>query len=303
MFRRSLLILGSQLLLACSDASRERHGSQAATPPSARPGRWLELSFPASEAYPHAELALVAKEPGAPILIALHGRGESGRGLSKGARGWRDDYWLDRADERLRAPPLTPQDFEGYVTAERLSAINASLSAEAYRGLTVVCPYAPHDQGDGVTGESTFADFLVKVLLPRVRAEVGAADDVKCAIDGVSMGGRLALYAGLTRPTAFHGLGALQPAINASRDDFARLVQLAASRASGPGTPPLRLVSSEQDPFLEAVRAFAAALAASNVAHRVLSTPGPHDYSWNRGPGSIEMLLWHERSLRGLNPV
>jgi predicted esterase len=302
MRRRSFVALGSQLLLAaCSDAARDGKASQAA--PVVRSGRWLELAFDPSEAYAQAELAFVAKEPGAPILVALHGRGESGRGLAKGAGGWRDDYWLDRADERLRSPPLTAKDFEGFVSPERLSVINASLAAEPYRGLNVVCPYAPHDQGDGVTGERSFAGFLVKVLLPRVRVELGADEAVKCAIDGVSMGGRLALYAGLTHPATFHGLGVLQPAINASRDDFTRLVELAAARAQSPKVPPLRLVSSEEDPFLEAVREFAEALSARGVPHSTLITPGPHNYAWNRGPGSIEMLLWHERSLRGLVPA
>jgi hypothetical protein len=30
-----------------------------------------------------------------------------------------------------------------------------------------------------------------------------------------------------------------------------------------------------------------------------LVVPGPHDYPFNRGPGAIEMLLWHDRVLRG----
>ena len=33
--------------------------------------------------------------------------------------------------------------------------------------------------------------------------------------------------------------------------------------------------------------------------HEHLVVPGPHDYPFNRGPGAIEMLLWHDRQLRG----
>jgi hypothetical protein len=29
---------------------------------------------------------------------------------------------------------------------------------------------------------------------------------------------------------------------------------------------------------------------------------GPHDYDFNRGPGGIEMLLFHDRVLRGEPP-
>ncbi len=307
MHRRTLLLsalaLSSHALLACSEGARDRAGSNAAGPPPAPSGRWTQLSFDPSDLYPTAQLALVAKEPGAPILVALHGRGESGRGLEKGARGWRDDYWLDAADARLKAPPLVDADFQDFVTRDRLAAINASLAKEPYRGLNVVTPYAPHDQGDGVTGARSFAGWIAKVLLPRAREEIGASADVPCAIDGVSMGGRLAIYAGLTDPATFRGLGGLQPAIHSSRDDMEKLVTLAKARAALPSMPPVRLVSSEQDPFLESVQEFGAALGAAEVPHSVLVTPGPHDYVWNRGPGAIEMLLWHERALRGIAPA
>ena len=62
----------------------------------------------------------------------------------------------------------------------------------------------------------------------------------------------------------------------------------------------IRLVSSDGDPFLAAVRALTKALEAVNVPHDLVVTPGPHDYAWNRGPGGAEMLLWQERVLRGL---
>lgn len=64
----------------------------------------------------------------------------------------------------------------------------------------------------------------------------------------------------------------------------------------------LRLVSSEADPFLPAIRAVSDRLRADGVVHELLVTPGPHDYEWNRGPGGAEMILWHERVQRGLRP-
>jgi hypothetical protein len=39
-------------------------------------------------------------------------------------------------------------------------------------------------------------------------------------------------------------------------------------------------------------------LTAKNIPHEFAITPGPHDYPWNKGPGAIEMLLWHDRKLR-----
>ncbi|KYF55687.1 hypothetical protein BE08_10370 [Sorangium cellulosum] len=64
----------------------------------------------------------------------------------------------------------------------------------------------------------------------------------------------------------------------------------------------LRLVSSEADPFLPAIQAISDRLRQDGVAHELLIVPGPHDYAWNRGPGGVEMVLWHERVLRGLSP-
>ena len=36
---------------------------------------------------------------------------------------------------------------------------------------------------------------------------------------------------------------------------------------------------------------------ADHVAHDFADIPGPHDYPFNRGPGAIELLLWHDRVL------
>ena len=50
-----------------------------------------------------------------PLLVALGGLGETRRGLAAGAAGWVKDYWLDRTLKRLAAPPLTRDDFQGFV--------------------------------------------------------------------------------------------------------------------------------------------------------------------------------------------
>src|SRR5688572_17747147 len=61
-------------------------------------GLWRELAFEPSADAPDGQRALLlVSERDAPLLVALHGRGESGRGLDVGARGWRDDYALERA--------------------------------------------------------------------------------------------------------------------------------------------------------------------------------------------------------------
>ncbi len=233
-----------------------------------------------------------------PVLVALHGRGEAGRGLERGARGWRDDYELPRAMAALGRGEVRPDDAAGMLPPERLAALNASLAAAPFRGLVVACPYTPVPTGPRREDAAPFARFLAEVLLPRIGALRGRpVTRAETGIDGVSMGGRYALLLGLAERSPFASVGALQPAIQAS--DAPALAD-AASRASTDAPFTLRLVSSEEDPFLAPTRALASALDERRVAYRLVVTLGPHDYAWNRGPGSIELLAHHERVLRGL---
>ncbi|MDI1448955.1 alpha/beta hydrolase-fold protein [Polyangium sp. 6x1] len=285
--RRALLGLAAFSLGAC----------RKQTPPPPADGlRWKDLAFT-----PEEQRALVLAPPSTrplPVLVALHGRGESGRGLEVGAFAWRDDYGLDRIDRRLSAPPLTGADLEGFFRPERLAQMNDSLTKQPYEGLVVACPYTPVVADRSEKGAVPFGRFVTDVLLPRVRAEAKASSDrAATGIDGVSMGGRLALFVGFAFPEIFGAVGALQPALKPEEaPHFAKLARAAMDRQPFA----LRLVSSDADPFLPAVRALSAALTEVKVPHQLVVTPGPHDYAWNRGPGGAEMLLWHERVLRGL---
>ena len=59
----------------------------------------------------------------------------------------------------------------------------------------------------------------------------------------------------------------------------------------------LRLLTSHDDYFRGPILAISQAWRAAGVAHDFADLPGPHDYVFNRGPGSIELLLWHDRAL------
>lgn len=253
---------------------------------------------------PEGQRAIVLQNANAaelPVLVALHGRGESGRGLDIGATAWRDSYHVDKLYSRLLHPPLRPKDLQDMTSLDRLKLLNASLKADAFQGLTVVCPYTPDLMSDKTPGALTaFADFVTGELLPKAREAVGAhSGREKTGIDGVSLGGRVALLVGLSKPEAFGSVGALQPAIRESEIGmFATL----AKQATDKMPLALRLVSSEADPFLPAIRALSDRLRQDGVVHEFLVVAGHHDYDWNRGPGGAEMLLWHERVLRGLRP-
>lgn len=286
--------------------------ASATTPPAPPPGPTAPadvdvrtLAFGRAQGGPQ-EAVVISPKGGAadaryPLLVALGGLGETRKGMSAGAAAWLEDYWIDRAMKRLCAPPLTSEDFQDIVAPARLEAINASLAARPYRGLVLACPFTP----DLVTKRSLdnagpFARFVTKRLLPRVRKEAPVASGREATgIDGVSLGGRVALLVGLAQPGAFGALGVTQGALY--DDEVAAIVARVASMVRR-GGPRLRLVTSDEDFYRDTIESLHAALADAGVAHDHLLVPGPHGYDFNRGPGGIEMLLWHDRVLRGEAP-
>lgn len=231
-----------------------------------------------------------------PVLFALHGRGEANKGPVDGVMGWPRDYALLRAIERVCAPPITSDDLEGFVDPKRLSDHNAALEKEPWKGLIVVCPYSPDVDLRKPPQIKEYSDYLMKVMLPRVKKElpvIGTAQSI--GIDGVSLGGALALRIGLNNADAFGALGTLQAAIG--EDQVPEYTDLAkAARAKNAGLK-LRLLTSSKDYFKSAIRATSESWKSAGITHDFVEVPGPHDYPFNRGPGAIEMLLWHDRIL------
>lgn len=235
-----------------------------------------------------------------PVLVTMHGRGESLKGPARGARGWVDDYWLDKAIARLHAPPLTTRDFQSLVSQERLDSINRSLLERPYRGLIVVCPYTPDIlKGDGFLEQAEpLARFLVGELLPRVYRETPAfGTPATTGIDGVSLGGRAAYSVGLLRPEAFGVIAGLQAALDV--EDAPRLVPRALAAKKKQPALSFRMLTSSDDYYLTADRAIARALSSAGLPMSFEVVQGPHDYEFNRGPAAFEMALFHDRALRG----
>lgn len=238
-----------------------------------------------------------------PVLITMHGLGEARKGPERGARGWLDDYDLAKAEARLTAPPLTTQDLQGFA-GERLEVFNQTLEDEPYRGLIVVMPYTP----DILKGDRPFSlaepltAFLVDKLLPRVYKETPALGTAaSTGIDGVSLGGRAALLVGLSRPEAFGAVGGLQPAFD--QKDAPELTRRALEARKKNATFQLRLLTSVGDFFLGSTKAISQAFDQADVFHSLVIVPGDHSYKFNRGPGAYELLLYHDRVLRGRPPV
>jgi len=231
-----------------------------------------------------------------PVVVALHGRGEAVKSPAEGAMGWPRDYALVRAFDRLHAPPLREPDYEGLVEPARLIETNDSLKRRPFGGVIVACPWLP-DVRPAATGDiAAYTRFVISTLLPRVRRDTPAlVAPESTGIDGVSLGGAVALRIGLGCPETFGAVGGIQPAL--SEEQTAEWLALAlAARASRPEMK-LRLVTSQFDYFRDPISALSRAWTAGGIAHDFADLPGPHDYVFNRGPGSIELLLWHDRAL------
>src|SRR5262245_46399449 len=113
MDRRTALLGIAALPLSCRCAPE---------PPPPSPD-WQDLRFDPGPDAPDGQRALVFTPRGvssSPVLVALHGRGESGRGLEVGARAWRDDYALEVLHKRCLAPPVTATVVGGMIVPERL---------------------------------------------------------------------------------------------------------------------------------------------------------------------------------------
>lgn len=235
----------------------------------------------------------VRRDNNLPTLVALHGKSESVRGPERGFLGWVIDYRLPDAFGALQRGRLTDGDYGGLVRAEHLAHVNAALKARPFGGVFVITPYTPDllSQPVGSPEIREFGDWVAGDLLSQVRERFSAASKERdsTAIDGVSLGGRLALDVGLAHPQTFGAVGATQPAI------VGREAALAELAASIQRPPRIRLLSSEDDPYLDATRKLSALLRERHVAHELGIVPGPHNARFNRGPGGLEMLLYYDR--------
>ena len=130
--------------------------------------------------------------------------------------------------------------------------------------------------------------------MPRVRAETPALSSAESTgIDGVSLGGAEALRIGLAHPEVFGAVGAIQPAVSdLPSGDWAAMAT--AARSKRPGLK-LHLLTSHEDYFHDSVVGVSRAWSAAGISHDFADLLGPHDYVFNRGPGSIHLLycLWH----------
>jgi enterochelin esterase-like enzyme len=233
-----------------------------------------------------------------PVVVAFHGMGESKLGADKGYRAWVDQYGLVAVYEALLTGRVTKETYGGLVRDAELARVNAELKDRAFRGLFVVGVYTPNllAEVDKPEQIDAYARWVAQRLVPKIRDTFPVADAGvrRVGVDGVSLGGMVALEVGARHPEVFGSVGIMQPAIKGREAALAE--RLAKAQETAPQA--IRLLSSDDDPLLPVTRTLSSELRKRHVAHTLIVTPGGHDYAFNRGPGAVELLRFHEDALR-----
>jgi iron(III)-salmochelin esterase len=227
------------------------------------------------------------------LVVALHDLRGAERGPSKGPMIWSVNFELPVAFGALERGRLERRDFNGFVSAEHLAAVNAKLAGSPFLAPVIVSPYVPDLSGATDEDLSRYADWLVEVVLPAVRDSFEGVAHGRdgTGIDGIGLGGRVALEVGLRKPEVFSAVGAIQPMLDTGS---ARAI---AERAKPEAGQAIRLVTSEEDPARSATLALSAAFRERSMPHALVDTPGTHDIEYGRGAGAIELLRFHTAAL------
>ncbi|MFC1833419.1 alpha/beta hydrolase [Thermodesulfobacteriota bacterium] len=234
-----------------------------------------------------------------PLVIAFGGAGECARAPRKGALAWLDFYKTDEAVRALGDSRLESGDFRGFVTPRQLEGFNQQLQDHPYGGIILVCPYSPPLRASAELEDPQYEAFIVKELIPilKERYRVSAI-----GVDGVSMGGARSMFYGFKYPELFSSIGSLQGAFGPFFPVYEELVKKNKDELK---RRDIQLVTSDRDPLAPSVRRMHQLLTVNGIPHGFSVLTGPHDYIFNQGPGSLALLVFHNKSLgkRAQGPV
>lgn len=239
-----------------------------------------------------------------PVLFVLHGRGEAAKGPTRGVRGFLDDYGLEKVWTWLNGNTKGPLP-DASVTRAYREEVAARLQQRVFRGMVVVMPYVP----DRFRAQEAFENTrpyaaVLRATADKLKATFPVSRDVsRWGLDGISLGGRVALVCGPVLTDVFGAVGGVQAAIDLREFDALTAPMVASSGNSRPGGKGVVagqryvLATSEEDYYRSVLEAFHEHLTQTQVTHVFTLLPGDHSYSFNRGPGLTYLLLTYDALL------
>ncbi len=212
----------------------------------------------------------------------------------QGSLAWIGDYKADEAVKALGAGHLDKADFRGLATSYEVRLFNRMLQKHPYQGIILVCPYSPPlTVGHGFEFKE-YEEFIVNELIPALKRRYRVAP-ARVGVDGVSMGGARAMYYGFKYPEVFSTIGSVQGAFGPFLDMYKDLVKKNRGMLKDRS---IQLVTSDRDTMARSVERMHQMLDEQGIPHRYLKLTGPHDYIFNQGPGSLALLVFHNRGPR-----
>lgn len=232
-----------------------------------------------------------------PAVLTFAGLGESRRGNRAGAWGWVEKYGVVEAMAALHRTKLRHEDALGLWSDEALAAYNQVLREQPFQGLVLVCPFPPTTRRGRPPLSPAYERYLLDELLPYTQTHLRVLPPpAGWGVDGISLGGLLSTWLGFRKAASFQSIGSLQGAISNASQKIRGVVNeqagLLRQRA-------IQIATSKGDGYRRKLKAFHVWLGDQQIPHRFSILPGRHDKRFVKGPGSIEMLLFHDRALRG----
>jgi enterochelin esterase-like enzyme len=188
-----------------------------------------------------------------------------------------------------------------YLSDARLSEINGELAQAPLPDVCLVCPFTPNPfklSPGASTLLDSYAAYVERALLPAVRAASPTLSGPEhLGVDGVSLGGYVSLEVFLRLPELFGVVGTMQGAFGKQLAEvYSGRIAEAVSRF---GPRLIHVTTTTFDPFREASQLFAQRLKTRGLNVTFSLAEGPHDQTFLREAGSLEMLLFQARALSG----
>ena len=237
-----------------------------------------------------------------PVAVLLHGYAQA-RTDERALAAWRAEYNVLEAYETLVSGEVPPTPSLG---AARADEISGELQTQPFAGMVLVTPVTPipYFQRDLGQALARYADWIHSELLPGVAsiAPISTAPE-HIGLSGVSMGGLVGLELMWRFPERFGAYCGIQIAIKRTdAQRYAWLLRKAFSHVEGGHGRPIRVVTATRDTYRWSNQAFYKALIRNNLDASLELRKGTHTSRWMRQAGSLESLLWLDRTLNHGRP-